>query len=54
MTNDYKAELEFAKKLAADAGKIMKQYFQVGVKREVKAHEGNTPVTAAEKAISRK
>lgn len=45
--------LEFAKRLAQEAGEIMLQHFQIGVTNEVKAHEGNTPVTIADKEINK-
>jgi myo-inositol-1(or 4)-monophosphatase len=48
--NDY---LEFAKGLAQEAGEIMLQHFQVGVAKEAKKHEGDTPVTVADTAINR-
>ncbi len=44
--------LDFAKGLAQEAGEIMLRYFQVGVANELKEHEGNTPVTIADKAIN--
>lgn len=47
---DYAA---FGKRLAYEAGAIMLQYFQIGVATEIKTAEGNTPVTAADKAINK-
>lgn len=44
--------LAFATKLAHAAGEIMLQHFQIGVATEIKASEGNTPVTVADKAIN--
>ena len=45
-------QLEFAKTLADEAGKIMLTHFQVGIANDVKPLEGNTPVTVADKAIN--
>lgn len=45
--------LEFATQLAYKAGEIMLEHFQIGVQTEIKAHEGNTPVTIADKAINK-
>src|SRR3990167_5987378 len=42
--------LEFAKKLALQAGKIMLEHFQIGITTEMKGD--NTPVTIADKAIN--
>lgn len=44
--------LEFACGIADNAGKIMRQYFKVGVERDIKADEGDTPVTIADKQIN--
>jgi myo-inositol-1(or 4)-monophosphatase len=44
--------LVFAKNLARDAGAIMREHFQIGVTTEMKASEGNTPVTIADKTIN--
>lgn len=48
--NEY---LEFAKRLADEAGEIMLRHFQVGVLSQAKAHEGDTPVTIADREINR-
>ncbi len=45
-------ELEFAKGLALEAGKVMLEHFRIGVASESKADEGNTPVTIADKTIN--
>lgn len=45
--------LQFATKLAHEAGEIMLEHFQIGVDTEIKKHEGNTPVTVADKAINK-
>lgn len=45
--------LTFAQTLATQAGDIMLEHFQVGVAKEDKELEGNTPVTIADTAINR-
>jgi fructose-1,6-bisphosphatase/inositol monophosphatase family enzyme len=44
--------LTFAVQLSEAAGDIMLEYFQIGIPVELKAAEGNTPVTIADKAIN--
>jgi myo-inositol-1(or 4)-monophosphatase len=52
MINVMKPYVDFAKDLANQAGEIMLQHFQVGVANDIKEHEGNTPVTIADKTIN--
>lgn len=52
MSEQIKQQLDFAKHLADQAGEIMLEHFQVGVANDIKAHEGNTPVTIADTAIN--
>ncbi len=50
MSNDYKAELDFAINVAKEAGKIMLQYFDGDQQREIK--KDGSPVTIADKKIN--
>jgi fructose-1,6-bisphosphatase/inositol monophosphatase family enzyme len=47
---DYQKELEFAKNMAAEAGKIMKKYYRIDQGIEIKSD--STPVTIADKAVN--
>lgn len=44
--------LEFATQLAHKAGEIMLEHFQIGLAAELKASEGNSPVTIADNTIN--
>src|SRR5689334_10230705 len=48
--SDLKTRLEFAKKIAHEAGDIMLAHFQIGIAKEDK--EDGSPVTIADKAIN--
>lgn len=52
MSEIINSQLDFAKNLADEAGGIMLEHFQVGVARQTKEHEGDTPVTVADTAIN--
>ena len=47
---DYQKEIEFAKSMAADAGKIMKKYYRIDQGVEIK--DDTTPVTLADTEIN--
>lgn len=47
---DYQKEIEFAKSMAIDAGKIMKKYYRIDQGVEIK--EDSTPVTLADTEIN--
>lgn len=47
--NEY---LNFAKQIADQAGAVMLEHFRVGVANQSKEHEGNTPVTIADRTIN--
>ncbi len=47
---DYKKELEFAKSMAADAGKVMKKYYRIDQGVEIKSNA--TPLTLADTEVN--